>query len=349
MHPPFPRPVRAAGPPNHRQSADHIGDHRDQSHLRIGQLAGEQLDDRRHPETDSVQPHDQCEVDQGQVPHARIGQHFFGRIPLAGLFGLLFAGQFRFEPLLLFRGQPVRVIGTVRQVEIGDDAADDCRDALQDEHPAPSRHAEPVDVVHDPGGDRGPDDVGSGQCGHEQGKRTCLLPRPKPVGNVEDDPGEKARLRHAQKKAEKVEVHGVLRPCRDDHDQPPAHDDAGDPDAGADPVHQDIAGNFKQKVPDEKDAGHETEHLGRQSQRLVHLQGGVAQVDPVQKRDDVEEKNKGDDSPHHLADGPLADGWLHGLFLLHWDSSFPLFRREPAASDRSARTGRTVGSLPRAV
>ena len=88
---------------------------------------------------------------------------------------------------------------------------------------------------------------------------------------------------------------------------PPAHQDSGDPDARAQLMQKQIAGDLEEEIPEEEDAGQKPELLAGDGQLLVHGEGGEADVDAVQKRDHVEDEQEGDDPRPHFADGPAFE------------------------------------------
>src|SRR6266446_5259136 len=74
----------------------------------------------------------------------------------------------------------------------------------------------------------------------------------------------------------------------------PGNQNASNPDAGADFVQQQVARNSKEQVAEKEDPGEQTELLARDRQFLVHRQRRKPNVDPVEKADDVQQENKGD-------------------------------------------------------
>jgi hypothetical protein len=61
----------------------------------------------------------------------------------------------------------------------------------------------------------------------------------------------------------------------------------------SDLMQQEIAGNFKDDIADEENPGYEPKLLARDSQFLVHRQGGKPNIDAVDKRHDVKNEEKG--------------------------------------------------------
>ncbi|EJT86191.1 hypothetical protein PPS11_00120 [Pseudomonas putida S11] len=90
------------------------------------------------------------------------------------------------------------------------------------------------------------------------------------------------------------------RACRD---QAPGDHDAGYPDACPVALHGQVAGHFDQEVGKEEQAAGEAEHLGRELQVLVHLQGSHADIAAIDDRDQVADDQKGQQSPGDTAHG----------------------------------------------
>ena len=93
--------------------------------------------------------------------------------------------------------------------------------------------------------------------------------------------------------------------------QSPGEHNARDPFAGAPNLDQHRGGNFNQKVADEKDARTDAEIGIRKAQILGHVQRRVAQVDAIQVRNDVQDKQKRNQPPRDLAASAQREfGWL---------------------------------------
>ena len=72
----------------------------------------------------------------------------------------------------------------------------------------------------------------------------------------------------------------------------PGDHDASDPDSRPDLLHDQVARYLEDEVPDEEDPRPETINRVAKAQILVHLQGRKPDVDPVQKRHDVQHEHK---------------------------------------------------------
>ena len=70
-------------------------------------------------------------------------------------------------------------------------------------------------------------------------------------------------------------------------DQPPGEHDARDPTPGAEALQQQIGRHFEQEISDEEQSGAKSERRVVQAQGLVHLQLGEADIDAIQKGDEI--------------------------------------------------------------
>ena len=122
-----------------------------------------------------------------------------------------------------------------------------------------------------------------------------------PVGQVQNDAREKARLGYPKEKTENVEGGGVEAEGHQGGDDSPADHDAGDPEAGSRAVENEVGRDFKNKVTDEKDARTCCKHGIGEPGDLAHRQFGEAYVDPVDISQDVTGEKDGDESEGDLA------------------------------------------------
>jgi len=122
-----------------------------------------------------------------------------------------------------------------------------------------------------------------------------------PVGEVKDDAWEKARLGHAEEKAEDVEGGDAVADGHQGGDDSPTDHDAGDPEPGSRAVEDEVSRNFKNKVTDEKDTCTCGKHGIGEPGDLAHREFGKAYVDPVDISQDVTREEDGDESEGDLA------------------------------------------------
>jgi hypothetical protein len=94
----------------------------------------------------------------------------------------------------------------------------------------------------------------------------------------------------------------VLHESGRDGDDAPGHEDPGDPASCADFLHQEVAGNLKDEVPEGEQTGDQAELSWRDSEIIIHLQRREADVRAVDEGDDVEQTEERDDAPFDLLD-----------------------------------------------
>ena len=88
----------------------------------------------------------------------------------------------------------------------------------------------------------------------------------------------------------------------------PGHQNARDPDARADPVKNEIARHFEEEVPDEEDAGAQTEGARREPDVRVHGERRVTDVHAVEERHDVEQTHEWNQTERRLREHRLLLG-----------------------------------------
>ena len=159
---------------------------------------------------------------------------------------------------------------------------------------------EPVHSCHrlqDPTGDRPTDHACDGNPGHEQRDDRGPSVGRVPVGQIQDHPGEKTRLRDTQQKAQDV------KSCRRSHEQHrgrdhrPGQHHARDPQARPDAVQHDVARDFEEEVADEENAGAQAVDRLAEPQIAQHLQFREADVHPIEIGRDVAGEQQRDQAP----------------------------------------------------
>ncbi len=131
-------------------------------------------------------------------------------------------------------------------------------------------------------------------------------------------PGKKSGLGDAEEETQEVETELCIRGVEPDRNRTPVHvrneqerrrnqapgdHDARDPDTRADALQQDITGHFENEVTDEEHSGAEAVDRIGELQIGRHLQLGETDVDAVQKRHDVTNEQKRNQTPGNLAVG----------------------------------------------
>lgn len=212
------------------------------------------------------------------------------------------------NPILLFVGEEVCVGGAIGEDEVSEDAEKDGRCSFEDQKPAPTGEVQPVDVVEDQAGKRRADDAGDGHAEEENSEGASLFAFGEPVSEIEADAGKVAGFGEAEEKARGVELVDVLDQAVESGERAPGNEDAGDPDAGAEFVEEEIAGDFENTVADEEYSSEQAELLGSDGQGAVHGERGEADVDAVEVRGDVEDEEEGKEVKANFADGEGAGG-----------------------------------------
>jgi len=196
-----------------------------------------------------------------------------------------------------------------------------------------------VNVIEDESGQRCAKDAGERQAGQKESDGLRLFALAEPVGEIEDDSGEVAGFGESQEKTKDVELGNILDEASEGGENSPGDDDARQPDARPEFVQQQIAGNFEEKVSNEKDAGKKPELLGADAEVTVHGKCGEADVDAVEERDDIEEEDKGKDAKLQLANGGRFDGGrsqYRGLSCRHTDLALGMTGSEVCWADKQA-------------
>ena len=165
-----------------------------------------------------------------------------------------FALQLPGQPSLLVRRQPARLLRPVGEEEEASQTAQHRRPALDHQHPTPTgQPGKIVEVVEDPGAERRSNQIRNRNRSREHGDRGSLLALAEPIGQIDDDAGEEACLRHAQQEAKQVELRARLHEgCQDRH-RAPGQQDTRDPNPWTVSVHQDVAWHLEQEVADKED------------------------------------------------------------------------------------------------
>jgi len=103
----------------------------------------------------------------------------------------------------------------------------------------------------------------------------------KPVTEVQDDSGEVAGFGYSQQKTNQVELMQFVNQASATRQHSPPQQNAGDPDARADLMEQQIAGNFQDDIAQEENARREAKLSGGDTQLAVHGEGREPDVDAV--------------------------------------------------------------------
>ncbi|MNL08880.1 hypothetical protein D3C87_1296170 [compost metagenome] len=137
-------------------------------------------------------------------------------------------------------------------------------------------------MIQDPAGQRSADDARHRNGSHEQRGDPAAPGGGEPVGQVQDDSREEARLRHAEQKPQHIERGRRLNKHHGGRDQAPGNHDAGDPPPGAHAVQDHVARHLEQEIADEEDPRAQAVYRLAERKRVGHLQLGKADIDPVE-------------------------------------------------------------------
>jgi hypothetical protein len=159
------------------------------------------------------------------------------------------------DELALAGGEPLRVLHAVVQVAPHHQAQRHGRQALQQKEPLPAGPAvHAAHALQDPARERAAQDARERNRREKQRGRLAAPRGRVPVGEVQDDAGEEARLGRAQQEADHVERHRRIHEHGGRREHAPGDHDAGDPAARAHAVQHHVAGHLEEKVADEEDA-----------------------------------------------------------------------------------------------
>ena len=135
-------------------------------------------------------------------------------------------------------------------------------------------------------------DAGERDADQYEGNGLCLFALAEPITQVENHAGEISCFGEAQRKAGGIELMGGLHKARQRRNDAPCDEDARDPDARADAVKDEVAGDLKQEVAPKENSSRKSKLLAADGQFPIHRQSRKAQVDSVDESDDVERKQE---------------------------------------------------------
>ena len=124
----------------------------------------------------------------------------------------------------------------------------------------------------------------------------------KPVRQEQDDAGKEASLGDAEDETQRIEAVGAPNERMAHREDAPAQHDAGDPDARAGFLHDEVARHLKEEIADEEDARTNSEGGRRQADVLVHRQGGEADVHAIEIGSEITPDEKRNEPPRNFCD-----------------------------------------------
>ncbi|MND88853.1 hypothetical protein D3C80_808890 [compost metagenome] len=278
-----------------RQQADH--------HRTLGTCAADQL---RRPEIQAVGRHLNQEIDQPQSQEARNPQR--GEQRTTALVRLMLsdtAGQ----QSLLRRRQPMGVFDAVLEQGQHQQTEADTRHATEQEQPVPATHLQhTVKVLQHKARERRAHQAGERRRQEQhRGDAPAIVLR-EPQGQVIQHARSETRLHRADHEAQHVELPFAVDEHHGRRGQAPGHHDPGDPAPGADLVQHHVAGHFENHITDHEQPGTQAVSGIAQAQVGLQLKLGEADVDSVEKGEQV-----ADHDQRHQAPGDFAD---QGFFFV---------------------------------
>src|SRR5215469_1375535 len=136
-----------------------------------------------------------------------------------------------------------------------------------------------------------------------EGNGLRLFALAEPITQIENDAGEKSCFGEAQRKAGGIELMGGLHKASQRCNDAPCNENACDPDARADAVEDEVAGDFKQEVAPKENSSRKSKMLACDGQFAIHRQSRKAQVNSVDESHDVEHKQERQKSELDFTDG----------------------------------------------
>src|SRR5579872_1144700 len=110
---------------------------------------------------------------------------------------------------------------------------------------------------------------------------------------VHHQAGEESRFGYSQQKPSPVEFARGVDESGERGDHSPRNHDARDPLPGAPQFHEQRSRNLEKHVAEKEHAGAEAEYSIRETQFAGHVEPGETDVDPIEKSDDVKDKEEG--------------------------------------------------------
>ena len=171
------------------------------------EVAAAHLNQFRPEKPDRVTRRRRQKEDNTHQPDSRIGKRDFRGNMLDPPGVLRVFRQLIFKPAFFVRQQPVRLRRAIRQKFQNDEPEQNGRNAFHNKQPLPARQPSHVlEGMQNHAANRSARQSQHGTQGQKPGHDPRPHSRRKPVGQVQNNAGKKARLRHAQQKAQGVET-----------------------------------------------------------------------------------------------------------------------------------------------
>lgn len=199
------------------------------------------------------------------------------------------------------------LVGEIKDHPEGSDPDQDGEQPLQDEDPSPAPLA--ADTAHfaDGGGEQTTEGARDGGGGEENGGADAELVSLVPAREVVIDAGEEAGLGQAEEPACGHHAGEAVGQAHGDHDDAPDGHDDGDEDAGPETFEHDVGQGLEDGVGDEEDGeGEIVLARGDVDAGLEAIEFGVPDVGSVEKGDEVEEAEPGDEAQVEFPEEPAV-------------------------------------------
>jgi len=194
------------------------------------------------------------------------------------------------------------VLRAVDEIKRGDEPQHYGRRAFNREHPLPAvqtQHA--AHIAHDPARHQAAEHARNRNAREENRQHGRAPARRIPIGQIQYDARKKAGFEDAKHEAQQIEVRGRRHHHHADRRHAPQQHDPRERAARAESRKQEIAGHFEQHIADIEHGCAETVHGVAETKVVLHLQLREANVDSIQERHDITEKQKRHDTQRYFA------------------------------------------------
>jgi hypothetical protein len=157
------------------------------------------------------------------------------------------------------------------------------------------------------GRDRGAGHYGKRQRHKEPPDDAGTVAVREPISEEQHETREEAGLGDAEQEAKDEEAVGASAESRGARQDAPGNHDARDPEARAEFLHDEVAGDFEQAIAPEEGARGEAKHRGGEPKVLVHGERGEAHIDTVYKAEEVGHNRERQQTQVDLAHGRLFE------------------------------------------
>ncbi len=126
------------------------------------------------------------------------------------------------------------------------------------------------------------------------------MPFGEPIGEEQNEAGKQSRLGQPEQEAYRHKAVGAGGEGATRND-PPCDHDAGDPNAGADFLEDNVARHLEQDISPKEGARRHAVHRRVEPEIFVHRQRGEADVDAIEIAEEIGQDRKRQDAQIHFA------------------------------------------------